>query len=505
MNRVIIIETPLAIEELLDVVRGARVELGPQAQARVRAGRAVVDSALASGDVIYGLNTGVGHRKDVRLSNDELRGMQQWLITSHAGGIGRPLPTELVRAAMTVRLNGIARGGSGASLAVADVLAAMLNAGVHPVVPETGSVGAGDLSQMATMALVATGRGRAAIGTEVLSGADALARAGIEPLVLQPKDGLAFMSSNAISIGHAALVSAQAAGAAALADLAAALSMEAIGGNPSIVLPVVAQAKPFSGQAEACQSLHSALTGSYVFEPGGPRSVQDPLSFRVAPQVHGTLRDFMAFARHAVEVELNSMSDNPLVSVDEGTLVHNGNFEPMTMALAFDALRVALAHVGQLSDRRMNHLWNAFFGGTTVPGAPAPDASASKLFGLSLRYPAAAVFAELKQLAAPATLDVSSMSFEVEDHATSAPLAVRKSEQAVGLLEDILTAELLLARDVLTAMPTRPSLGRGTGAALKKLDAALAGGVERSPEAVHAAVKTAFTRNGLQPKANTVT
>jgi histidine ammonia-lyase len=454
----------------------------------------VVDSALASGEPIYGLNTGVGHRKDVRVSDEELRRLQQMLVTTHAGGIGPALPTELVRAALAVRLNGIARGGSGASPAVADVLAAMLNAGVHPIVPATGSVGAGDLGQMATMALVAIGRGRAEIGGEVVPGAEALARAGIEPLVLQPKDGLAFMSANAISVGHAALVSAQAAEVAAVADVAAALSLEAIGGNPSIILPVVGQAKPFPGQVEACQSLRAALDGSYLFEPGAARSIQDPLSFRVAPQVHGALRELLTFARRAVEIELNSRSDNPLVSIDDRTLVHNGNFQPVTMALAFDALRVAVAHVGQLSDRRMSHLWQAFFERLAGPGGPAPDEALRKLFGLSLRYPAAAVFAELKQLAAPATLDVSPLDLTIEDHATSAPLTVRKTQEALGLLEDLLAVELLLARDVVTAAPSRLRLGIGTGSVLKVVEQAVIGSVEQSPAAVHSAVRASLSQ-----------
>jgi histidine ammonia-lyase len=468
----------------------------------VRASRAVVDDALASGEPSYGLNTGVGHRKDERLSDDELRRLQDVLVTTHAGGIGPPLPTEVVRAALMVRLNGIVRGGSGASPAVADVLAAMLNAGVHPVVPETGSVGTGDLSQLATMALVATGRGWAKVGAEVLSAREALGRVDIEPLVLQPKDGLAFMSSNAISIGHAALVCAQAVEAATVADVVAALSLEAIGGNPSIIQPVVAQAKPFPGQVEACDSMRAALKGSYLFEPGAPSSIQDPLSFRVAPQVHGALREFIVFARRAVEIELNGLSDNPLVSVEDRTMVHNGNFDPLSMAIAFDALRVALAHVGQLSDRRMNHLWKAFFASMGQAG-PAPEGAVPKLFGLSLRYPAAALFAELRQLAAPATLDVSPLDLEVEDHATSAPLGVRKSDEAVRLLEDILAVELLLARDVLTAMPSRGALGVGTGSALDLVEKTLAGTDERSPASVHLAVRERLSQLSVRSSLST--
>ena len=466
MTTVTITDAPLSIEALLAVADGAPVELGPAARARIEASRAVVDTALASGESIYGLTTEVGHGRDVRLSDDQLRRQQELLVMTHAGGVGAPLATRLVRAALAARLNGLARGGSGASLAAAEVLAAMLNAGVHPVVPETGSVGAGDLGQLAGMAQVAIGRGRAEYRGQVMPGGEALGRAGIRPLVLEGKDGLALISANSVSIGHAALVLRRAARAAGAADVAAALSMEATGGNPSIVAPAVARAKPFPGQAEAADHLRGALAGSHLLEPGGARSVQDPLSFRVAPQVHGALRECLAFARRAVEVELNSASDNPLVSVEDQTLVSNGNFHPMVLAVAFDALRVALAQVGQLSERRMSHLWDVVFRLLAAGGPPAADGP-PLLHGLSLRYPAAAVFPELKQLAAPATLDTPPLDMGVEDHATGAPLSVRKTDAAVALLEALLAIELLLARDVLATMADRPALGTGTGRALR--------------------------------------
>jgi histidine ammonia-lyase len=491
MKAVIVTETPLAVEELVDVVHGAQVELGPEALARIRTSRAVVDRALESGDAIYGLTTGIGHLKDTRLPDEELRRAQRLLVMTHAGGIGPALPTELIRAAMTVRLSGIARGGSGASPAVAETLAAMLNAGVHPVVAETGSVGAGDLAQMAAIALVVIGMGSAEHGGAVLPGAEALRRVGIGPLDLAPKDGLALVSANGISIGHGALVVARAAGVAEAADLAHALSLEAVGGNPSVALPVVGRAKPFAGQIEACRRILAALEGSYLLQPGAPTSIQDPLSFRVAPQVHGALRELLGFTHRAVETELNSQSDNPLVSVEDQAMVHNGNFHPIMLALAFDGLRGAIAHVGQLSERRMSHLWDAFFSNVAGLGAEPPGGTAPRLSGLSLRYPAAAVCTELKQLAAPATLDVPTLeSGGLEDHGTSAPLSVRKADTALGLLEDLLAVELLMARDVLSAMPATPTLGAGTGAALRVVEEVIAASAPTDPPAaVHRALR----------------
>jgi histidine ammonia-lyase len=339
---------------------------------------------------------------------------------------------------------------------------------------------------MACIALVAIGRGRAEVGGEVVDGAEALRRAGIAPLELAPKDGLTLMSANGVSIGHGALLVARAAAVLRAADVVAALSLEAIRGNPSFTAAVVGEAKPFPGQIEACRNMRAALAGSALHEPGVPRSIQDPLSFRVAPQVHGALHELVAYARRAVEIELNALSDNPLVSIADGTMVSNGNFHPIVLALAFDAVRGAIAHVGQLSERRMGQLWDTFFARVADLGAGAPPGPVPELFGLSLRYPAAAVFTELKQLAAPATLDAPPLDIGVEDHATSAPLSVRKTGTALGLLEDLLSIELFLARDVLTTLPGPPRLGLGTAAALRTVERAMAeAGPDRSPASVH--------------------
>ncbi len=464
MSVVTITDAPLSIEELVAVADGAPVELAEAARARIEASRAVVDLAMASGDAIYGVTTHVGHGKDVRLSEDELHRQQETLLMTHAGGVGPPLAPRKVRAALVARLNGIARGGSGASMAAADALASMLNASVHPVIPEAGSVGAGDLGQMASMAQVAIGWGRAEYRGEIMPAGEALRRAGIRPLRLEPKDGLALLSANSVSVGQGGLVAHRAMRIAMVADICVALSMEATGGNPSIVHPAVALAKPVPGQAAAADHIRSLLAGSQLVEPGGARSVQDPLSFRVAPQVHGALREYLDTARRAVEIELNSASDNPLVSVADQALISNGNFHPMVFAIAFDALRVALAHVGQLSERRMSHLWDAAF---QAMAAAQPSETAPPRYGLNLRYPAAAVFSELKQLAAPATLDAPPLDIGVEDHATSAPLSVRKTEAALTLLEDLLTIELLLAGDVLAEFTEEPRMGEGTSHALK--------------------------------------
>ncbi len=345
---------PMTLAELCRVADGARVELDAQAIDRIEAGRAVVDRALQAGLPVYGLNTGLGHLMDQVVEPELLRMYQVAIVALHDGAVGEALPARVVRAAMLARLNGIARGGSGARLAVAQQLVSMLDAGIHPIVPRVGSVGASDLMHMAAIASVIIGRGQAEVAGNILDGAAALAAVGLEPLVLEPKDGLALISANGVAIGHGALVVERAGRLLEAADVVASASMEVVRANPTMLDPVVAAAKPMPGQIAASAHLRTLLAGSGLWAPGGPARLQDPLSFRVVPQVHGAGRDVLDFVRDAVTVELNAMDDNPLVDIGQDRMIHNGNFHPMTMAIGFDALRVALAHVGQISDRRMD-------------------------------------------------------------------------------------------------------------------------------------------------------
>lgn len=444
---IVIDDAPLTIEDVVSIARGAPIALGAVARDRIAAARAVVDGLVAGDELIYGLNTGLGHMRNERVPLEALETAQILYVRSHAGGIGPPLPTEVVRAAMAVRVAGIARGGSGASPAIAETYVAMLNAGVHPVVSLVGSVGASDLMHMASIGLVAMGEGEAELDGERLPGAEAMSRAGIEVLSLAPKDGLTVISANGVSIGQAALVVDRARLLADASDLVAALSLEASRGNPSIVEPAVAQAKPVAGQALAARRIRAFLDGSGLCV-GGAASVQDPLSFRVVPQVHGAWREVLRFAQEAVDGELAAIDDNPLVSVADGRMISNGNFHPILLALAIDAVRPALAHVGQLSDRRTGHLWDALVSDPrvfTIGGFERMSAFGSPL----LRYSGASRAAELRLLADPATLDVVPLDLGVEDHSTNAPLAVRRTDEALDRLADLLAVEVLTASSAL--------------------------------------------------------
>jgi len=445
-------------------VDGATLEIALEVMTHVEAGRAVVERALVGDTLIYGLNTGLGHLRNQRVSHEQLLEYQVRIVTAHAGGVGSPLPDEDVRAMMLARIAGMARGGAGVHPGALRMLVAMLNTGVHPIVPEVGSVGASDLMHMAAIALVAIGQGQARYAGEVLPSDEALARAGIAPYVPQPKDGLALINANGASIGLGALTVRMAERIAALADTAGALTLEAIIGNPGPYDAEAAAAKPFPGQIEAAAHLRAVLAGSYLYEPDTNLSVQDPLSFRTMPQVHGALRERIAATRHSVTIELNAIDDNPLVSIANNRLLSNGNFHPMVLALDFDALRVALAHVGLLSERRMSKVSTQTFGSEVGQSGHAGSANPHPISGL-LAYSAAALVAALKHLANPATLECPPLDLDVEDHATLAPLAVMLTRQALTYLETILVIEAVLAADVLESRGATPRLGVGTGEA----------------------------------------
>ncbi len=462
-----------------DVVRvardRARVELAPEVVATILASRAVVDAAVNGDRLIYGLNTGLGHMRDHRVPLDVLQRYQRQMIDAHASGIGPALDADDVRAAMLARVSGAARGGAGLTLASVRLLVAMLNAGVHPVVPRDGSVGAGDLMHMAAIATVMIGHGEAELGGELLPGGVALAHAGLEPIVAQPKEGLALVSSNGMAIGAGALVAEEAQRLARLADLACALSLEATRGNPSPWDEAAAAAKAIPGQIAAAAEVRALLEGSYLHDPETVLSVQDPLSFRVAAQVNGAFREQVTAAEHSVEVELNGIGDNPMVLIDRGTMLSNGNFHPVQLALAFDALRIGAAHVAMIAERRMNKVMTIRFADPKLmlAGLDDEEMAEQRPRRALVQYAAAALLAELKHLAAPLSIHLPPLDLDVEDHGTLAPSVVFTTRRAMHLLDTILTCEVQMAIDLMEIQGV-PRLGRGTQAAYDAVTAAWA-------------------------------
>ena len=470
-----------SLQDVLAIARGASVVIADDAVAVVQSSRRIVEDAIARGDAVYGVTTGLGHARNQRLPLDALVALQPMLVEMHLGAIGEPLPVEFVRAAMAVRAIGFVRGGAGVSLALVEGLVGLLNNGITPLVPRHGSVGAGDLNQMAVVGQALLGRGEVEVAGHRVAAAGALEGAGLEPVTMQPKDGLAIVAGNAVSIGAGILVVDRLRRLLDLADLVVATSMEAMTGNPSIVDPAVSSVRGSVGQVASAAAIREALEGSVRTSGGAGLSVQDPLSLRVVPQVHGACRDVVEAGAAALLAELNAPSDNPMVDTESGRLISNGNFHPMQVALTFESVRVALAHVGLLVERRLGHLWDAVVGSFDQGAPPAGSEGGAggaglppTMAGLSLRYAAAAEFTRLRALAAPVTLDVPVLDLGVEDHAPNTLETVWATEQAADLLEHLLVVELLIAVVGLTDADVRAGLGAGTGRLVDMVTATLA-------------------------------
>ncbi len=491
---------PMTLTEVEAVAQGARVVLSDEVIDLIAQSRQVLDEAIERGDLIYGATTGLGHARNHRLPDGEMGLIQPAYAEMHVGAMGEPLPAPRVRAAMIVRLNGFARGGSGISLPAAQALAALLNHGIHPLIPSHGSVGAGDLSQLAVLARALIGRGDVEMGGTRLAASEALGRVGLAPVSFQPKDALTVFSSNAVSVGHAVLLVCRLRELSDLADLVAATSMEAISANTSVIDPAVAVARASRGQEVTSTNLRAALTGSTRTGTGPGVSVQDPLSFRVIPQVHGALRDVTAGFGEVVSSELNATADNPLVDLSSGRVLSNGNSHPMNLALAAESVRVAMAHVGMLCDRRMGQLWDSLVGSLLSEAGEGQVADIAQggrpeMAGLGLRYPAAGRYTRLRHLANPITLDVPTLDLSVEDHATNAPEALDLLDEAIDLVDDLLTVELLLAIPALGHPVPLDDMGEGTRALVETITGSLAGlprGTQ--PDTVHRVACRAMKR-----------
>ena len=456
----------MTIDEVLDVAAGSPVRLTDDALEVISKSRSVVDDAIARGEAIYGATTGVGHARNDRVQPDALDVLQPLLVEMHMGAVGEPMSREVVRAGMLARLNGFARGGSGVSPDVAKVIEAMLNKHLHPIIPRTGSVGSGDLGQLAFLGRAILGRGEVEWNGRVVDSSTAFRETGITPVTLKPKDALAIISSNALTIGQGIMLRSSIRRLLRFADLVAALSMEAINANPSVFEPAVAAARGSMGQMETSEHLARLVQGSARVDAAAA-SVQDPLSFRVIPQVHGACRDVLATATGHLFDELNAASDNPLVDVSSKRVISNGNFQAMNVALSAESLRLALCHVALLSQRRTGHIWDGTVASLGTMDTASPDLREGvppHFAGLGLRYPAAALYTRLRQLAQPVTLDVPNLDLSVEDHSTNAAEALQSTGRVVELIMELLTVEALVAVTPLIGENANDELGVGTSA-----------------------------------------
>src|SRR2546428_6465549 len=439
------------------------VELAPAAVNRMNASRAVVERLLASGATEYDINSGFGKLASVRISAEQVRQLQVNRVRSPASGVGEPLSETETRAMMLLRANALAKGLSGVRPVVVETLIKMLNARVHPVIPSQGSVGAsGDLAPLAHLAHVVIGEGRALYRGEALAGGEAMNRAGIPPLVLEAKEGLSLLNGTQGMLALLSLALYEADILADSADVAAALSLDALRGSPGAFDARIMHARAYPGAATTARNLAHLNEGSQIPESHravekDPR-VQDAYSLRCTPQVHGAVRDALAHAREVVEIESGSATDNPLVFADTGEVLSGGNFHGAPLALAFDYAAMALTDLMSITERRIDRLVNPDANDDLPPFLTSHPGSASGF--MMLQIVAAALLSEAKVLAHPASIDNVPTDGGKEDHDSMGFTAAIKLRSIVDNAELITAIELITAAEGLQyRAPLQP--GRG--------------------------------------------
>jgi histidine ammonia-lyase len=441
----------LTFEQLYGVAwRGEAVGLAPTAMERMKASRAVVDRVVSTGATAYGINTGFGKLASVRISPEQVRQLQVNLVRSHACGVGAPLSEPETRAMMLLRANALAKGLSGVRPRVVETLCAMLNARLHPVIPSQGSVGAsGDLAPLAHLALVVIGEGQAAYKGELLPGSEAMRRAGIAPIALEAKEGLSLLNGTQGMLALLSLALYEADILVDTADVAAALSLDALRGSPGAFDARIMRARAYPGSATSARHLAHLNEGSQIRESHrsaakDPR-VQDAYSLRCTPQVHGAVRDSLAQARETAAVELNSATDNPLVFVrdaDNGDIISGGNFHGQPLAMAADQVAIAIATLGGIVERRLEQMTNPLT--SMLPAFLTPEPGLNSGFMIA-QVTAAALTSENKSLAAPHSVDSISTSGNQEDYVSMGMSGARRLERMLDNLRRTIAIELLCA------------------------------------------------------------
>jgi histidine ammonia-lyase len=441
----------LSLSEIAMVaLENAPVEVASSVHARIRESREVIEKIVAQGGVVYGVSTGFGKLAEVQIPAGELRQLQLNLVRSHACGIGRPLSIPEVRAMILLRANVLALGLSGIRLEVIELLCALLNRGVHPVIPEKGSVGAsGDLAPLAHLALVLIGEGEAFYEGERMPGKAALEKAGLRPVILEAKEGLALLNGTQAmhAVGGLALLRAKR--LTRIADIAGAMSLEGLKGTPTAFDPRIHEARPHPGQRAVAEHLCHLLRESEIRQShlnGDPR-VQDAYSLRCMPQVHGAVRDALAHCENVLEIESGSATDNPLVFADGGDVLSGGNFHGAPLALALDYAAIAVTDLMSISERRTDRLVNPDLN-EGLPAFLAPHAGTHSGF-MILHVAAVSLLCEAKVLAHPASVDNLPTSGGKEDHVSMGMTGALKLRTIVDNAEHLFAIELLSSAEAL--------------------------------------------------------
>ncbi|MGH8443196.1 MAG: histidine ammonia-lyase, partial [Nevskiaceae bacterium] len=432
-----------------------------------------VQRLLKEGRIAYGITTGFGAFKDRVIPPDQVEQLQRNILVSHAVGVGKPYDVAATRAIILIRANTLARGNSGVRVETLELLLEMLNRGLHPVIPEKGSLGAsGDLAPLAHMALPLIGEGEVEHGGRVQKSSEALAAAGLKPLTLAAKEGLALTNGTSVMCALGVLETLRAEALSQAADVAGCLSLEALNGTAAAFDERLHKLRPFPRQIECAAYLRALLEGSGYVRRSDSDNVQDAYTLRCIPQVHGAVRDAIAYARWVFEIELNSVTDNPLLFVDDRTgkveVISGGNFHGEPLAIAMDYLGLAVAELGNISERRIMRLTDEASNKSVLPAFLTREGGLNSGF-MIVQYTAAALATENKVLAHPASVDTIPTSANVEDHVSMGVTAGLKLRQILDNVEGIVAIELMTAAQGIDFR--RPhagadaKLGRGTAAA----------------------------------------
>lgn len=445
MQRIIIDGNSLTLEDVERVaLQGAEIEIGEAALQKVAACRAYVDKVIAEKRVVYGLTTGFGKFSTVTIEAENIAELQLNLIRSHAVSVGDPYSEAQVRAIMLLRINVLAKGHSGIRVETLLTLVEMLNKKVHPVIPKRGSVGAsGDLSPLSHLALVLLGEGSAVYEGEVMEGARAMKLAGIKPVTLAAKEGLALNNGTQVMAAIGALGLLQAERLCQQADVIAAASVDALLGTPTAFDPLVHILRAHPGQNKSANNLFNLLQNSPLRESHrNCDNVQDAYSLRCTPQVHGAVRDALAYARGVLEIEINSATDNPLIFPDEDRVISGGNFHGEPLAIALDTIAIAISELASISERRMEQMLNpALNRGLNAFLAKRPGLDSGFMI---IQLTAAALVSENKVLAHPASVDSIPTSANQEDHVSMGSVSAIKLLQVLQNVNDVLAIELII-------------------------------------------------------------
>ena len=470
MHSVLIDGESLALQDIVKVAREfCQVGLTEAGISKIKKSSEYVAALVKDEKVVYGITTGFGQFSEVSISKNETESLQKNLIVSHACGIGKHLPIETVRAIMLLRANALAKGFSGIRLETLLGLMEMLNKGVHPAIPEKGSLGSsGDLAPLSHMVLPLLGLGEAYYDGEILPGAEAMKRAKIGTVCLTSKEGLALINGTQVMTGIGALTLYDTLDLLKLCDISAALTVEALNGVTDAFMPELHAIRPHKGQIDTAANLLKLLQGSQRISRQGEIRVQDAYSLRCIPQVHGASKDAVHFVRGKVEIEINSVTDNPIIFADLDMAVSGGNFHGQPMAIAFDLLGIALAELADISERRIERLVNPYLSG--LPAFLTEHGGLNSGFMIA-QYAAAALVSENKILAHPASVDSIPSSANQEDHVSMGTIASRKAREIYFNASRVMAIELLAAAQAidLNLKYKDKRLGKGTQAAYDEI------------------------------------